>query len=68
MSTCGIDCSGMPGWSGYLIGNGMLGERSIWLIVFPISGCRGRQAAVDVAVAVAYLHSLPVVHSDLKSR
>ena len=30
--------------------------------------CRGRQVASDVAEAVAYLHSLRVVHSDLKSR
>ena len=30
--------------------------------------CRGWQVAVDVAEAVAYLHSLRVVHSDLKSR
>ena len=31
------------------------------------AACRGRQVAADLAEAVAHLHSLRVVHSDLKS-
>ena len=67
---CGIDCSGMPGGSGCLIGGCMAGERETPADDSELHclGCRGRQAAVDVAEAVAYLHSLPAVHSDLKSR
>ena len=65
---CGIDCSGTPGGYGLLIGDCMLGKCDFQADSESSIVCRGRQAAVDVAEAVAYLHSLPVVHSDLKSR
>ena len=52
----------LPGW------RRCVGQARLLLIWVSIFGFRGRQVAIDVAEAVVHLHSLSVVHSDLKSR